>query len=56
MPDFVVSTAFKAKDYVTSAFGNMGNAAVHSEPTPWMNLPHSINMTLPPLAAVILKL
>jgi len=35
---------------------NMGNANVLSEPTPWMNLPHSINITLPPLAGIILKL
>ncbi|MGR9086466.1 MAG: 1,4-alpha-glucan branching protein GlgB [Gammaproteobacteria bacterium] len=35
---------------------NMGNGAVPSEPIPWMNLPHSINMALPPLGAVILKL
>lgn len=34
---------------------NVGNAAVPSEPTPWMNHPHSINLTLPPLGAIILK-
>ena len=27
-----------------------------SEPNPWMNLPHSLNMTLPPLGGLILKL
>ena len=35
---------------------NRGNASVHSEPTAWMNLPHSINLTLPPLAGIVLKL
>ncbi|MCK5829746.1 MAG: 1,4-alpha-glucan branching protein GlgB [Methylococcales bacterium] len=35
---------------------NRGNANVHSEPTPWMNLPHSVSLTLPPLAGIILKL
>ena len=35
---------------------NMGNGAVQSEPTPWMNHPHTISITLPPLGALILKL
>lgn len=35
---------------------NMGNGVVTSEPMPWMNLPHSVSMTLPPLGGVILKL
>ncbi|MCK9620408.1 MAG: 1,4-alpha-glucan branching protein GlgB [Methylobacter sp.] len=35
---------------------NIGNNAALSEPTPWMNQPHSISLTLPPLGAVILKL
>ena len=35
---------------------NMGNGATLSEPVAWMNLPHSINLNLPPLGAVILKL
>jgi len=34
---------------------NTGNAAVWAEPKPWMNLPHSICLTLPPLGALILK-
>lgn len=34
---------------------NVGNGAVVSEPKPWMNLPHSIDLTLPPLGGVILK-
>lgn len=34
---------------------NTGNGVVVSEPTPWMNLPHSINLTLPPLAGTIFK-
>ncbi|MGZ5044055.1 MAG: 1,4-alpha-glucan branching protein GlgB [Methylobacter sp.] len=36
--------------------GNIGNGTALSEPTPWMNQPHSISLTLPPLGAVILKL
>ncbi len=34
---------------------NTGNGVVVSEPTPWMNLPHSISLNLPPLGALILK-
>ncbi len=36
--------------------GNVGNGTALSEPTPWMNQPHSVSLTLPPLGAVILKL
>jgi 1,4-alpha-glucan branching enzyme len=35
---------------------NTGNGIVVSEPIKWMNQPHSIKLTLPPLAAIILKL
>jgi 1,4-alpha-glucan branching enzyme len=36
---------------------NMGNGnGIHSEPTPWMGRPHSIELTLPPLAGVVLRL
>ena len=35
---------------------NRGNGNIHSEQTPWMNLPHSVNLTLPPLAGIVLKL
>ncbi len=35
---------------------NTGNGTVVSESTPWMNHPHSINLTLPPLAGIIFKL
>ncbi len=35
---------------------NLGNGGIPSEPTPWMNLPHSVNLNLPPLAGIILKL
>ncbi|MCK4841202.1 MAG: 1,4-alpha-glucan branching protein GlgB [Methylococcales bacterium] len=35
---------------------NSGNNSVLSEPTPWMDLPHSVNLTLPPLAGIVLKL
>ncbi len=35
---------------------NIGNAGgVQSEPTPWMGQTHSIEITLPPLAAVVFK-
>ena len=32
------------------------NGAVVSEPIPWMNLPHSVSLTLPPLGGIILKI
>ena len=35
---------------------NIGNSRVFSEPTAWMDLPHSISITLPPLAGIVLKL
>jgi 1,4-alpha-glucan branching enzyme len=35
--------------------GNVGNGQVTSEPIAWMNQPHSISLTLPPLGAIILK-
>jgi 1,4-alpha-glucan branching enzyme len=35
---------------------NVGNGVLLSEPLPWMNQPHSLSLTLPPLAALILKL
>jgi len=35
---------------------NTGNGAVYSEPVSWMNQPQSVNLTLPPLGAIILKL
>lgn len=36
---------------------NIGNGAgLHSEEMPWMNQPHSLLITLPPLAGVILKI
>ncbi|MGZ4958340.1 MAG: 1,4-alpha-glucan branching protein GlgB [Methylomonas sp.] len=34
---------------------NAGNGAVTAEPLPWMNQPHSITVTLPPLAGIVLK-
>jgi len=35
---------------------NQGNAGgVHSEPVPWMGRPHSLRITLPPLAGVIFQ-
>ena len=34
---------------------NIGNGRVLSEPVPWMNQANSVCLTLPPLAAVILK-
>ncbi len=35
---------------------NTGNGAVLTEPQPWMNQDHSISVTLPPLAGIILKM
>jgi 1,4-alpha-glucan branching enzyme len=35
---------------------NTGNSQVHSEPVPWMNHPHSVLVTLPPLAGIVLKM
>ncbi len=34
---------------------NIGNGALLSEPVEWMNQPHSICLSLPPLGAIILK-
>ncbi len=34
---------------------NLGEIALFSEPTPWMGHPHSVVLTLPPLAGVVLK-
>ena len=31
------------------------NGTISSDPIPWMNLPHSISLTLPPLAGIILQ-
>lgn len=33
----------------------VANGTVRSEPIPWMNLPHSVSLRLPPLAGIILK-
>lgn len=35
---------------------NVGNSVAHTEARAWMNQPYSINLTLPPLAAIILKI
>ena len=42
-----------ASSYGGSNLGNAGGVA--SDALPWMDLPHSISLTLPPLAALILK-
>ena len=34
---------------------NVSNSSIGSDPIPWMNLPQSISLTLPPLAGIILK-
>ena len=34
---------------------NVGNPPLRSEPRPWMGRPHSIELTLPPLAGIVLK-
>ncbi len=36
--------------------GNIGNHTLLSDPIAWMNQAHSLSLTLPPLAALILKL
>jgi 1,4-alpha-glucan branching enzyme len=33
---------------------NLGNDVVETEPTPWMEQPHSIVVTLPPLGGIVL--
>ena len=35
---------------------NTGNASVDSQAVAWMNLPYSVNLTLPPLAGIVLKI
>jgi 1,4-alpha-glucan branching enzyme len=40
--------------YAGSNVGNGGD--IHSDGTPWMNHPHSLSLTLPPLAAIVLQL
>jgi 1,4-alpha-glucan branching enzyme len=43
-------------DSVEYGGSNMGNSGgVMSEATPWHGRPHSIALTVPPLAAVVLK-
>ncbi|MDC9729821.1 MAG: 1,4-alpha-glucan branching protein GlgB [Methyloprofundus sp.] len=37
------------------AGSNTGNHPVNSETTPWMHQEHSINITIPPLAAIVLQ-
>jgi len=37
------------------AGSNVVNGEVASEAIPWMNLPHSVSLTLPPLGGIILK-
>jgi 1,4-alpha-glucan branching enzyme len=41
-----------SRHYGGSDMGNAG--AVHAEPIPWMGLPHSLGLTLPPLAGIVL--
>jgi 1,4-alpha-glucan branching enzyme len=42
-----------AQDYGGSGYGNMGG--VEAAPVPWHGRPYSLNLTLPPLAAVFFK-
>lgn len=42
-------------DSANYAGSQITNANVHSDEIPWMNLTHSINLTLPPLGGIILK-
>jgi 1,4-alpha-glucan branching enzyme len=44
-----------SSDSAVYAGSHVANADVLSDETPWMNLPHSIKLTLPPLGAIILK-
>jgi 1,4-alpha-glucan branching enzyme len=44
-----------AADYSGSGLGN-GDRRLQSEERPWMGRPHSIEITLPPLAGILLKL
>ncbi|MEA3277458.1 MAG: 1,4-alpha-glucan branching protein GlgB [Pseudomonadota bacterium] len=44
-----------AEDYGGSGTGN-GAQTLQTEPQPWMDRPHSLVVTLPPLAGILLKL
>ena len=44
-----------SSDSAVYAGSHVANADVLSDEIPWMNLPHSIKLTLPPLGAIILK-
>ncbi|MDO9372389.1 MAG: 1,4-alpha-glucan branching protein GlgB [Gammaproteobacteria bacterium] len=35
--------------------GNLGNAGIQAEPTPWMGRPYSIYISLPPLAGAVFR-
>ena len=41
--------------YAGSNMGNLGGALIADE-LPWMNRSHSLSLTLPPLAGIVLKL
>ncbi|MDD2723378.1 MAG: 1,4-alpha-glucan branching protein GlgB [Methylovulum sp.] len=56
VPQEGVYTEIFNSDSTYYAGTNAGNGVVTSEPKPWMNLPHSLNLTIPPLGGVILKL
>jgi 1,4-alpha-glucan branching enzyme len=43
-----------AEDFGGSGVAN-GPGSIIAEPVPWMNLPHSILLRLPPLAGIVLK-
>ena len=45
-----------SSDSNSYAGSDIANDNVLSEPIPWMNLPHSVKLTLPPLGGIILKL
>ena len=55
VPDPGVYRELLNSDSTYYAGSNVGNSAVNSEEKSWMGQPHSILLTLPPLAGVILK-
>jgi 1,4-alpha-glucan branching enzyme len=56
VPEEGTYTEIFNSDSVYYGGSNVGNGVALSEPVAWMNLPHSVSLTLPPLAAIVLKL
>jgi len=55
VPKAGVYTALLNSDSSYYGGSNIGNAAVYAEERPWMNLPYSVALNLPPLGAMVLK-